>query len=179
MKKSFHFCTVLLLQICFAQNEQNDFINLNVTSSKPATAKKQESKPGFMNYNGVEYPVVIVLNEGKSYTISDGFFNGNKKMYNESELELKLNQITKESNDYIISTIIVSNSKPFLVTLIKSENKKTKETIVIPLVEENNYLKMKGAPVKSITISGKTTIKVYGEIDTKTNEYVGHLILMK
>ena len=56
---------------------------------------------------------------------------------------------------------------------------KSKETIIIPLVEENNYLKMQGTPVKQITVGGKTHVIVYELIETKVNDYVGHLALLK
>lgn len=179
MKTTFNIITLFLMGSLSAQVQSSEQNFTGSISNKKPAVPNIAAKPGFRIYNGVEYPVVIIINEGKSYTISDGIFNGEKKLFDLKELEKKLNSITNETNTYSNCMILVSNSKPYLVAVIKNESKKTKETIIIQLAEENNYLKMKGCPVKKVTILGKTTIKIYSELENSPSEYVGHLILMK
>ena len=87
--------------------------------------------------------------------------------------------MTEPKSTMISSTISVKDYKPYLIANFENTTLKSKETIIIPLVEENNYLKMQGTPVKQTTKRGKTTAIAYDFIETKLNDYVGHLALLK
>ena len=162
----------------FAQPQSNEMDGIQ--TSKEILKNNYITKPGFMMHNGQELPVVMVVNDNKTYSISDGALNGSKKLLNLNELEAKFYDITKEgSNLYSNSMILISDLKPYLITIIKNDFNNAIETLVVPLVEENNYLKMQGMPYKRTVVSGKTVIKFYPIIETKTTDYVCHIALMK
>ena len=162
----------------FGQPQSNEIEGIQ--TRKEILKNNYITKPGFMMHNGEELPVVLVLDNNKTYTISDGELNGNKMLLNTSELEAKFLNITKEgTNQYSNSMILISDLKPYLITVIKNDFNNAVDTLVVPLIEENNYLKMQGLPYKRTVVSGKTIIKFYPIIDTKTTDYVCHIALMK
>ena len=181
MKKLIYTQLIFLFSIltCFSQGEV-DFEGFTIKTQEEQKLKNNYvSSPGTMMHNGKEMPTVIVLVDGKSYTVSDGFINGNKKMLNSDEVESRLSQFSSSDFNYVNSTILITNQKPYLVALFKNDKKKIKETLIIPLVEENNFLKLEGNPIKRTTVLGKSIIKVYPPIKIFENEFVGNLALMK
>lgn len=182
MKKT-TLLTVLLLFISlfiFSQSsmdyDESDYKNDKVEKK---TNTNLETNSGLMIYNGKEMSTVIVVDNGKTYAITDGVLNGSKKLMSNNEVEEKLSSLATTNFKYSNSLILVSDSKPYFIAIFKNDIKKTKETIIIPLVEENNYLKLNGYPVKKETVLGKTIIKILPEIKVFGTEYVGHLALLK
>ncbi len=170
----------IISSLCYSQSEMDyDENDYKIDKKEKKSDSNLDINPGFVVYNGKEMPTVIVVDNGKSYAITDGVINGTKKLMSSSEVENKLSSLASTNFIYSNSLILVSDSKPYLIAIFKNNLKKTKETIIIPLVEENNYLKLNGFPVKKETVLGKTVIKIMPEIKIYGSEYVGHLALFK
>ena len=153
----------------------------NTSENLPENANKNNylTSPGYMMHNGKEMPTVIAVQNGASYLVTNGFFNGTKKMISEEEIKLKLNHIVSSNFNYLKSIILISDNKPFLITIYKNEKLNDEEKIIIQLKEENNFLIIDGLPIKKTTINGKTKIKVCQTIVSHLNDYVGHLTLLR
>ncbi len=182
MKKTTLLSVILLFisVIVFSQSSMDyDETDYKYDKSEKKNETNLEISPGLMIYNGKEMSTVIVVDNGKSYAITDGVLNGSKKLMSNQEVEEKLSTLATANFKYSNSLILISDSKPYFIAIFKNNIKKTKETIIIPLVEENNYLKLNGFPVKKETVLGKTVIKILPEIKIFGTEYVGHLALLK
>lgn len=141
--------------------------------------KNIQCPDGFVISNDKVVPMVIVLDNKMTFTVSEGIFNGEKKLLNIDEINAKLQAMISTKSILKAASIMVNNYKPYLIAQYENATSKSKETLIIPLAEENNYLKMQGTPVKRITAAGKTHVIVYELIETKVNDYVGHLALLK
>ena len=169
----------LLSAVSYAQPimSYDDEYDVKKTFVKPV--KITHCPDGFAIVNDKVVPMVIVLDNKMTFTVSEGIFIGEKKLLNQNEISTKLQSMISAKSKLIATTILVNNYKPYLISHYENTISKSKETIIIPLVEENNYLKMQGTPVKQITVGGKKHVIVYEIIETKVNDYVGHLALLK
>ena len=164
----------------FSQSTMDyDETDYKIDKKEKKVEPNSEINTGLIIHKGREMSTVIVVDNGKSYVITDGVLNGSKKLMNNDEVESKLSSLATKNFKYSNSLILISDSKPYFIAIFKNDIKKAKETIIIPLVEENNYLKLSGYPVKKETILGKTVIKILPEIKVMGTEYVGHLALLK
>ena len=180
MKNSIALMILFLISLnLFAQPKMDYDDDYEVKLTLKTPEKVAYCPDGFILSKGKLLQKAIVLNNTMAYKISDGFFNNQKKLMTLEEIAEKL--ITFTSSGYSISsaTIVMMNYKPYLVANYTGTIKLNKIKIIIPLVEENNYLKMQGTPTKQLTIVGKTKIILYDLIETKINEYVGHVALLK
>ncbi len=180
MKKFITLVVLSLLSSTSYSQNMIGYVDEYHTEKEIVTASKKVNCPnGFMISHDKIIPMVIILDNSMTYNVSEGIFNGEKKLLNQNEIAIKLQNMVTATFNIISSTIVVNNYKPFLIVQFENKKSKGKETIIVPLMEENNYLKMQGTPVKQSTIAGKTSVIVYDVIETKLNDYVGHLALLK
>lgn len=180
MKNSIATILLSLLSLTlFSQPVMNYDDEYELKKVLEAPNKTRHCPEGFMISNDKMIPLAIVLDNSMTFTVTEGIFNGEKKLLNEREISNKLKTMISAKSKMTSSTIAVNHYKPYLIAQFENSIYKSKETIIIPLQEENNYLKMQGKPVKKTTIGRKTTVIVYELIETKLNDYVGHLALLK
>ena len=180
MKNSTALMVLFLASLnLFAQPKMDYDDDYEVNSTLKTPEKVPYCPDGFILSNGKLLQKAIVLNNTMAYKIGDGFFNNEKKLMTLEEIADKLVTFTNSGCSILSATIVIMNYKPYLVANYAGTLKVNKIKIIIPLVEENNYLKMQGTPTKQSTIVGKTKIILYDLIETKINEYVGHVALLK
>jgi hypothetical protein len=95
------------------------------------------------------------------------------------EIANRLITFTNNNVSILSATILITNYKPYLVANYTCTSSLNKLKMIIPLVEENNYLKMQGVPIKQTNNMGKIKLTSCDLIETKINEYVGHVALLK
>jgi len=77
--------------------------------------------------------------------------------------------------------VIIKNidGVPNVVAVYYSESDKTIQTTLVPLVNENGYLKMQGIGTLITQVGDKQTISKGPEISSKKHDYVGHVTLLR
>lgn len=180
MKNSIRLTVLFLISYnLFAQPKMDYDDDYQVKLTLTKLEKTPYCPEGFILSNGKLLPQAIVLNNTMAYKISDGYFNNEKKMMTLEEIANRLMTFTNNNVTILSATILITNYKPYLVANYTCTSSENKLKMIVPLIEENNYLKMQGKPTKQTNNMGKIKVTSCDLIETKINEYVGHVALLK
>jgi hypothetical protein len=118
-------------------------------------------------------------------TISDGILDGKKQLLNKDDLQKHLQYAKPKGATYIGSAIKTIDDMQYLITTYN--NNKNLETVVVPLVNENGFLKMSTTATivsesngqKIIFTKDEPTKKKRKQTSNTEHNYIGHVTLLR
>ncbi len=173
----------------------NAVVNKKITFPPNAVAKSVVDKIVFPpNAFAIFCPTGTIGVDGKCVTIdiplganarvTDGMFDGKKQMLNEEELQkLTKNKFIKGAT-YVGTVIKTIDEKPYLISVY--HKKQEIQTIIVPLVNENGFLKMQNTSTIVTETNGQKLIFTKDEPvkrkrsqEVENHHLIGHVTLLR